>query len=59
MDNIFVRIIVAVISCAILFAVVGALLALLAVPNAKPLAYIIDLCIAGAASFYIIKGKLL
>ncbi len=56
-DNIFIRIIIAVIACVILFAAIPVALSILDVPKADQISYLIDLCIAGAALYYIVKGK--
>ncbi len=56
-NNIFIRILIAVVVVVILFAVIPPLFSILNLPQAGALARIIELLIAGAALYYIIKGK--
>ncbi len=56
-DNIFIRILIAVVFCLVLFAAIPVFLNLINFPKADQLAYLFDLLIAGCALYYVIKGK--
>ncbi len=58
-NNIFVRILIAVVFCVILFAAIPVFLNLINFPKAAELSYLFDLCIAGVAIYYVIKGNIL
>jgi hypothetical protein len=56
-SNLFLRILLAVIACVLLFALLGPVFRLVGFPLTSDLLLVFEICIAGIALFYIIRGQ--